>query len=100
MAGLRRICKIYGSMKINGTLWLWDYAADEPVEAKDMPVGGKRWKASMKRLAELNAAPQDVSGTKVNQPAQAVAGLSDGEPVLERPSPADAAPPPQGEQSK
>ena len=39
-----------------------------------------------------NAAPQAVSGTKVNQPAQAVAGLSDAEPVRERPSPAVAAP--------
>mgnify|MGYP001585025093 CR=1 FL=1 len=44
------------------------------------------------KLPARKAAPQGVSGTKVNQPAQAVAGLSDGEPVLERPSPVVAAP--------
>ena len=42
--------------------------------------------------AAPNTAPQDVSGTKVNQPAQAVAGLNDAEPVSERPFPAAAVP--------
>jgi len=35
MAGLARICKIYGSMEVSGpdgkkVTWLWDYANDKP----------------------------------------------------------------------
>lgn len=35
MAGLARICKMYGSMKVRGAdgksvTWLWDYANDKP----------------------------------------------------------------------
>lgn len=46
MAGLRRICKLYGGMVVNGERYVWDYAADEPVLASEMPEGGERWKAS------------------------------------------------------
>lgn len=46
MSGLRRIAKLYGGMVINGTRWVWDYAADEPVPETAMPVGSERWKAS------------------------------------------------------
>lgn len=45
-SGLQRICRAYGRMKINGTLWLWDYVTDEPVMASEMPAGSERWKAS------------------------------------------------------
>jgi hypothetical protein len=35
MAGLARICKMYGSMEVVGeggkkVIWLWDYANDKP----------------------------------------------------------------------
>lgn len=35
MAGLARICKMYGSIKVSGedgktVTWLWDYANDKP----------------------------------------------------------------------
>ena len=30
MSGLRHICKQYGSVVINGTEWVWDYANDRP----------------------------------------------------------------------
>jgi hypothetical protein len=30
MSGLRRICKMYGAMTIQGVEWVWDYATDEP----------------------------------------------------------------------
>ncbi len=30
MSGLRKICKLYGRMKIGDTMWVWDYVKDEP----------------------------------------------------------------------
>ena len=35
MAGLAKICKMYGSVKVTGAdgkevIWLWDYAQDKP----------------------------------------------------------------------
>lgn len=30
MGGLKRICKLYGSIKVNDVLWVWDYVKDEP----------------------------------------------------------------------
>lgn len=55
MSGLRRICKLYGRMQVGDTLWLWDYAKDEPVIATEMPAGSARRKASDKAWAELLA---------------------------------------------
>lgn len=50
MGGLRRICKLYGGMTVSDgkqTIhYVWDYAADEPVDKKEMPLGSERWKAS------------------------------------------------------
>ena len=53
MAGLAKICKIYGRMTTRGqdgksVTWVWDYAADEACHEKDMPEGSERWKASEK----------------------------------------------------
>lgn len=53
MAGLARICKLYGSMILGGETWLWDYVADVAVPEKDMPTGSERRKASDKARAEL-----------------------------------------------
>jgi hypothetical protein len=43
MAGLRKILKMYGRMKVNGKTWLWDYATNQP-----------RLKSEMTK-AEINA---------------------------------------------
>jgi hypothetical protein len=36
MAGLARICKLYGSIVINGQKWVWDYAQDKAVPQAEM----------------------------------------------------------------
>jgi hypothetical protein len=51
MAGLARILKMYGSMKVVGNdgarvTWVWDYARDEPCHDTEMPFGSERHKAS------------------------------------------------------
>lgn len=51
MAGLARVLKAYGLMTVIGNdgrkvEWAWDYAADEPVDSAEMPIGSERWKAS------------------------------------------------------
>jgi hypothetical protein len=51
--GLKRLCKHYGSIRIQGQLFVWDYAADEAVDHKLMPNGSERWKASELARAEL-----------------------------------------------
>jgi hypothetical protein len=57
MAGLRRICRMYGGMTVssNGRTinYVWDYANEEPVNEKDMPMGSKRWEASEKAKHKL-----------------------------------------------
>lgn len=30
MSGLKRICKMYGSIKVNTVTWVWDYVNDKP----------------------------------------------------------------------
>lgn len=51
MAGLRAMCKLFGSLKATGSdgktvVHVWDYAIDEPCLQSDMPEGSDRWKAS------------------------------------------------------
>ena len=46
MSGLRKICKAYGGMTINGVKFVWDYAIDEPVRVEEMPIGSGRHKQS------------------------------------------------------
>jgi hypothetical protein len=36
MAGLQRICKLYGAMVIQGKRYVWDYARDIAVLESDM----------------------------------------------------------------
>ena len=43
MAGLARIAKMYGCMRINGKLFVWDYAADCAVPEAEMKPGSDRW---------------------------------------------------------
>lgn len=44
MSGLRRICKMYGAIKIQGVEWVWDYATDEPRIKSEMTK--EQWAAS------------------------------------------------------
>lgn len=51
MGGLARICKLYGSMVVQGKdgkkiTWVWDYANDKPVHDTEMPFGSERHMAS------------------------------------------------------
>lgn len=46
MAGLARLCKQFGSMKIGDTTMLWDYVADKAVPEAEMPFGSERHKLS------------------------------------------------------
>ena len=48
MGGIRKICKMYGGMKIQGKDYVWDYANDEPVPASEMPFGSERHAESEK----------------------------------------------------
>jgi hypothetical protein len=62
VSGLHRLCKLYGSMTINGTKMVWDYVADQPVEASQMKSGSARWKAS-ERARWANRLPDGTSAT-------------------------------------
>lgn len=55
MGGLAKICKVYGSMVIDGKRMVWDYAADKAVPESDMPEGSERWKASEKMRYRMAA---------------------------------------------
>lgn len=46
MSGLRNLCQQYGSIRIQGRLWVWDFAKGEPVPGDEMPKGSERWKES------------------------------------------------------
>ena len=82
------------------THWMPLPAAPSPASGEQINAAGQasgqphfaRGQENKPAPAAPNTAPQDVSGTKVNQPAQAVAGLNDAEPVSERPFPAAAVP--------
>lgn len=57
--GLQRVMKLYGRMVIQGELWLWDYAKDTAVKAKNMPPRSLRHMQSEKARAKLlRGAPQ------------------------------------------
>ena len=59
MAGLARICKLYGAMVINGKRYVWDYAADRAVLEKTMPEGSERHKMSERiRASQMRTAFQ------------------------------------------
>jgi len=36
MGGLAKICKMYGSIKVNDVEWVYDYAKDKPVLKSEM----------------------------------------------------------------
>lgn len=51
MSGLRRICRMYGSMEIQGVMYVWDYAKEKPVKKSEQTK--EEWAASEKRKYEL-----------------------------------------------
>lgn len=64
MAGLRRLCKMYGGMVINGTHYSWDYHKDEPVLKSKMPLGSARWRRSENaRAQKIKAAMEKEKAT-------------------------------------
>lgn len=67
MAGLRRICKLYGRMNINGVMWVWDCVAAEPVKESEMPAGSERWLASERKRWELQRAYQKEEKTGLSE---------------------------------
>jgi hypothetical protein len=46
MSGLARLCKAYGTMKINGVEWVWDWVNDEPRIKSELTK--EEWMASEK----------------------------------------------------
>jgi|GEM_PF-2128383 len=62
MAGLARILKSFGSMKVTGNdgktvNWVWDYARDEAVHESEMPFGSERHRASERVRYGVDAKP-------------------------------------------
>lgn len=61
MAGLQRICKMFGGLNAvdkngNRVEYVWDYVADIAVLKSEMPEGSERWQASeRKKYADLKA---------------------------------------------
>ena len=59
MAGLARICKLYGGMTINGVKFVWDYAQDKAVPESEMPIPSERHKASELARWQPTFAPRE-----------------------------------------
>ena len=59
VSGLRTICKMYGSMTINGKEFVWDYATDAPVPKDQMPHGSDRH-AQSERAKWSHCASQSI----------------------------------------
>ena len=53
MGGIRRICKMYGAMTVQGVRYVYDYHADEPVKESEMTK--ERLKLSEKAKYDLIA---------------------------------------------
>jgi len=72
MAGLARICKIYGSMKFVGNdgkevIWLYDYARDEPRLKSEM---------TKEEIAASEKAKYELMKQEFDRPNKAQQGLS------------------------
>lgn len=51
MSGLKRLCKMYGRMKIQGVMYVWDYAQDKAVPESEMTK--EQWCESEKKKWQL-----------------------------------------------
>jgi hypothetical protein len=65
MSGLRRICRMYGSMEIQGVMWVWDYVKEEAVKKSEQTK--EEWAASERRKYALIAEGQ-AEGTQNEKP--------------------------------
>jgi len=36
LTGLQKLCKMYGKVKFDGVVWVWDYRTDEPKLQSEM----------------------------------------------------------------
>lgn len=63
MAGLRNLCRLHGSMIIQGKKFIWDFANEEPVEAYLMTK--ERLAASEK--AKWGMLQQQIEDEKTNE---------------------------------
>ena len=67
MGGLRRLCKLYGRLKIQGVQWVWDYEKDEPRKASDLTKEQLRdiqFKREEWRMEELSQKkPREATNT-------------------------------------
>jgi hypothetical protein len=58
MTGLQKLCKMYGRLKVDDVMWVWDYANDKPRLEKDMTPDEMKasekakWEALGKRMKE------------------------------------------------
>ena len=46
MGGIAKLCKLYSTVRIDGAVWVWDYARDIPVKEKEMTK--EQWAESEK----------------------------------------------------
>lgn len=64
MSGLRRLCQQYGSIKIQGVRWVWDFVSDEPVKESEMTKERKmasekaRWNRVREKLGYPSPEPR------------------------------------------
>jgi hypothetical protein len=61
MAGLRRICKMYGGIVIQGKRWVWDYARDIPVLESEMTKEQLR-ESERAKWSQIQSQPKEQSG--------------------------------------
>ena len=65
MNGLRRICRMYGGIVIQGVEYTWDYVKEEAVKKSEQTK--EEWAASEKRKYELIRDGQ-AEGTQNEKP--------------------------------
>jgi hypothetical protein len=66
VSGLRRICKMYGAITIEGVKWVWDYVKDKPVKKSDMTT--EEWRASERKKYELVMAQKERTEDEPTNP--------------------------------
>lgn len=67
LSGLQKICKIYGCIKIQGVMWVWDYTNECAVIESEMPAGSERWKASEKAKYDMLKEIKDKSNVSTGE---------------------------------
>jgi hypothetical protein len=73
MAGLRKLCKIFGGVTVTGDdgktiKYVWDYAADKPATEAEMPFGSKRHAASERAKSVIACLGDDAALLRHDNP--------------------------------